>query len=97
MAKSPINISVLLYYLQFYDKNEAPFSYNGFRYGFPLQYDGSRVRRDSNYVPPNLTQINKSQICKEIQAGRVAGPFTTPPLPNLIVSAICLVKKNSPG
>lgn len=87
------------YYLQFYNKIEAEFLYDGFKNGFPLQYSGPRVARDSNNLRSTLLnpEIINSQINKEIIAGRVAGPFNERPLPNLIVSPIGLVPKKTPG
>ena len=99
LAKSPINISVLEKFLKSYNKIEANFLLSGFVNGFPIQYTGARVARDSkNLRSTSLNpEIIKSQIKKELLAGRVAGPFKNRPLPNLIVSPIGLVPKKTPG
>ena len=39
----------------------------------------------------------KMKIQKELDAGRVAGPFDKPPLPNFQVSPLGLVPKKVPG
>lgn len=99
LAQSPINVIALQEHLKNYDVTEAEFLLNGFINGFPLQYTGPRIARDSKNLRSTLLNpdIIKSQIKKEIQAGRVAGPFKERPLPNLIVSPIGLVPKKTPG
>lgn len=99
LAKSPIKITALKYYLQFYDEIEAKFLLDGFLNGFPIQYTGPRAPRDSKNL--RSTALNPElilcQIEKEVKAGRVAGPFSQRPLPNLIISPIGLVPKKTPG
>ena len=48
------------------------------------------------WLSPYLLLFRK-KINSEILAGRVAGPFDAPPLPNLRVSPIGLVPKKTPG
>ena len=38
-----------------------------------------------------------SKILKEVELGRVSGPFKSPPFPNLVISPLGLVPKKSPG
>ena len=99
LAKTPIKISILKQYLTSYDRTEAEFLLNGFTYGFPIQYTGPRLPRDAkNLRSATLNpELIKSKIKKEIEAGRVGGPFHERPLPNLIVSPIGLVPKKAPG
>lgn len=99
LAKSPVKISALVKYLQFYDKDESAFLLDGFKTGFPIQYTGPREPRDAkNLKSASLCpDLIKSKINKELEAGRVAGPFQSRPLPNLIVSPIGLVPKKTPG
>lgn len=55
------------------------------------------------YTPRNhisvLTNpdIVKSKISQELQAGRIAGPFPNPPMPNFICSPLGLVPKKTSG
>lgn len=39
----------------------------------------------------------EDKICKEIREGRVMGPFSHPPMPNIHISPIGLVPKSSGG
>jgi hypothetical protein len=99
LAKSPVNIDSLRLYSQHYDKNEAKFLLEGFTKGFSIHYSGPRVHRDAKNL--RSTALNpdviSAQIIKEIKLGRVAGPFSKRPFPNLIVSPIGLVPKKTPG
>ena len=70
---------------------------NGFIKGFPLYYVGPRIPPESKnlksaLIPPEITQ---QKIDREVAEGRVAGPFSFPPLPNLRISPIGLVQKRN--
>ena len=56
--------------------------------GFRLKYTGSRIHRESSNLfsafPP--TEALKDKIQKEINLGRIAGPFKFLPISNLQVS-----------
>jgi hypothetical protein len=99
IAKSPVNVISLKYFCSKYDRKEAHFLINGFVNGFPVQYSGPRVLRDSENLRSTALNpdIIQSQINKEVQAGRIAGPFNERPLPNLIISPVGLVPKKTPG
>lgn len=99
IAYSPIKVDALKRYAKNYIKEEAEFLIKGFTRGFPIQYTGPRKPRDSeNLRSCSLNpEIIKAQINKEIESGRVAGPFEERPLPNLIVSPIGLVPKKTLG
>lgn len=70
-----------------------------FRYGFMLKYQGPRI----GVVSKNLLSADRLQaqledkICKEIREGRVMGPFSHPPMPNIHIYPIGLVLKSSGG
>ena len=64
--------------------------------GPDIGYTGSRTARFSKKnLPTALTQpeIVSESLAKEVALGRVAGPFCTPPFPNLQVSPISLAPK----
>ena len=81
------------------DKSAALILKNGFSEGFRLGYNRDRKQRDS----PNLKSVKQDpakaigKIKKEVDLGRIAGPFHSRPLPNLIVSPIGLAPKAEPG
>ena len=77
----------------------ANFLYDGFKNGFRIPYDGPRQDRHSKnhgsaFKDPELI-IEK--LNEEANLGRVAGPFSEPPIKNLVISPIGLVPKSTPG
>ena len=99
LAPSPINVNNLKAYLKSYNQNEAKILLDGFIHGFSLHYQGPRAKRLSRNLKsaidnPTLVQ---SKLNKEICEGRMAGPFTSPPFLNLIVSPVGLVPKKALG
>ena len=97
---SPVKLNEILPLLNEYPKkSSAKILIEGFTNGFKLGYSGNRISRES----PNLKSINDNpkaafdKINKEVNLNRIAGPFISKPLPNLIVSPIGLVPKAEPG
>lgn len=70
---------------------------NNLKKGADIGYNGARVQRFSKNLPTALSQPSEVSfnIAKEVTLGRVAGPFSTPPLPNFQVSPIGLVPKKN--
>ena len=96
IGNTPIRPEILKQYLAEYPFNTiADEIYVGFKRGFDLHYSGPRI----SLVCPNLKSIRgKESIAfeiamKEVRLGRVAGPFSICPLPNLRVSPVGLVPK----
>ena len=81
------------------DSHAAQLLRDGFQSGFKLQYSGSRVGRESVNLKSALRNPNAvlEKLTKEAKLGRVAGPFPTCPLPNLIISPVGLVPKAEQG
>ena len=81
-----------------YDKGESEFLLKGFKRGFDLQYDGPWDRQDySNNIP--FREVGDkwdmwSKLMKEVELGRVAGPFNEIPFENFVQSPIGLVPKS---
>ena len=81
-----------------YDPNEIEFLSRGFTSGFDLHYQGPR--EGIKYVSPNLKFVvgNKfelwNKVMKEVETGRYAGPYETPPFDSFIQSPIGLVPKD---
>ena len=97
---SPIKLDALTHWLYSYpNAKSAHILLNGFTHGFRLGYEGERVARDS----PNLKSVELdvdavlNKLSNEIELGRIAGPFKSRPLSNLIISPIGLVPKSEPG
>jgi hypothetical protein len=97
LGKSPLKIEIVQRYLQNYPLKEvAQELSDGFLKGFRLKYTGPRIHRES----PNLlsafphTEALKDKIQKEINLGRIAGPFKCLPISNLQVSPCNIVPKS---
>lgn len=95
-VSTPININVLERELsQHPDRDFVTSLINGLRYGTHVGYTGpekSRVSR--NLISANQhPEVVSSNLYKEINLGRVAGPFDSPPLPNLQCHPVGVVPK----
>ncbi len=100
LGLSPIKVPMLEQLLQYYDDTtNRDLLLLGFKQGFRLGYTGPRKPQ---FAEP-LTSVKQNpliaqrKIQKEIEAGRVAGPFPKPPIPNLKCSPIGIVPKHDPG
>ena len=95
-VSTPIDINVLERELsQHPNRNFVINLVNGLRYGTPVGYTGpekSRVSRNliSATQHPEVVSTN---LIKEINLWRVAGPFDVPPLPNLQCHPVGMVPK----
>lgn len=67
----------------------------GFKEGFSLEYVGPRRAREAGNLASTkqAPEILQGKIKKELEAGRIAGPFAYPPLPTLQVSPVGLIPK----
>ena len=100
MGYSPINLPILSKLLSGYPDREAAYIlYNGFRYGFRINYAGPRVPYESRNLKSVLNNptIAWEKVMHEVNAGRIAGPFSYCPISNLRVSSIGLVPKKTGG
>ena len=72
---------------------------HGIQHGVPLGYHGPRrqcVSRNLKSATQHPRVID-DELNKEIKAQRIAGPFNTPPLPNLQCSGVGVVQKKTGG
>ena len=82
-----------------YNKEKTEYLVDGFKNGFRLQHHSS-VSSTAPKNDPSVLEHHHSvqqKIDKELQAGRLLGPFTQPPFPNFHVSPIKLVEKSEKG
>ena len=80
---TPVNIRHMLPFLSGYDHSIVQLLESGFTSGFPLHFDGPRCSQEA----PNLLsavenpKVVSAKLSKELDAHRVAGSFSSPPLP----------------
>ena len=78
---TPVKVSCLSAYLNNYDSVLKCFLVDGFTHGFDLGDDSNTT----NSLPPNSASVNLTpqkiteKLSTEILAGRLAGPFDSPP------------------
>lgn len=94
---TPVNSQKLKQFLEGYDPHEVDFIISGFTKGFKLHYEGPRVGRESPNLKSALQnpELVRRKINKEVHEGRMAGPFNSPPIENLIISPLGLQPKKS--
>lgn len=96
---TPIKIDKLQAYLEGYPPRSRKYLIEGFRFGFSIDYVGHR----SNFVSKNLLSATTNpkavdeKLAKEIQLGRIVGPFDGQPFPVFHVSPLGLIPKKVPG
>ena len=96
---SPVRSQVLAIELQGYDANLYSSLIDGFKFGFKLGLEGDlspRISKNHKSATENRDKVYE-KLAKESLKGRIAGPFHSPPLENLVCSPLGLVPKNVPG
>ena len=96
---TPVKVNRLTHYLSGYPYAKRQYLLNGFTNGFSIQC----LLSPSHLESPNLksavdnpSAVN-AKLTKEIDAGRIAGPFEFPPFPQFIISPLGLVPKKTPS
>ena len=100
IGNSPVNIDVFREYLHGYDLEKSLYLTSGFTQGFSIEFQGEeRLSIDDNNprLPADLVPVMERKVREEIQAGRIKGPFSSPPLQDFRVSPIKVVPKKTPG
>lgn len=96
---TPVSVDRLAFWLEGYDSKKAEFLLDGFRHGFRVGFQG----KVTSIVHKNLKsaalqpQVVDQHIKKEISAGRMHGPFVSPPFPQFQCSPVGLVEKKTKG
>ena len=95
---TPVNSDRLFFFLSGYDPSIAEVLVKGFTQGFPLHYEGSPSFHASNLLSAiqNPAAVD-AKITKELEAHRLAGPFSSPPFLVFRVSPLGLVPKKVKG
>ena len=94
---TPISVSRLKLYLKGYDPCLTDFLIFGFSNGFSLQCEvrPSELRSQNLSSTKDYPNAVDSKLKKELEAGRLAGPFSSPPLPNFCISPLGIVPKKA--
>lgn len=96
---NPVNIRRMLPFLCGYDPSIVQLFESAFTSGFPLYFGGPRCSQGS----PNLLSALQNpkavsaKLSKELDAHRLAGPFSSPPFPIFRISPLGLVPKKVEG
>ena len=71
---------------------------HGFLHCFELKYKGPRTGHIHNNLASThqFPKLLQQHLDKEIALGRILGPFTQPPLDNLVSSPVGMVPKKNP-
>lgn len=86
-----------------YDQELTRYLIEGFTHGFRLDLDKSKVvpskklSRFNHQSARRHSEIVTQKLQKEIDAGRMIGPFVAPPYPDFHSSPLALVAKKVPG
>jgi len=96
---TPVKSNRLKFYLTDYDPTLKRYLLDGFLEGFnvhcltkPSHLDSKNLK--SAFENPTAVAL---KLGKELEAGRLAGPFTKPPFPNFCTSPLGIVPKKAPG
>jgi len=82
-----------------YEAADRQYLVQGFRWGFKTGFVGSTPQHASKNLSSALEHpdIVHGKLTKELQAGRIAGPFRNPPFSAFCTSPLGLVEKKVPG
>ena len=100
VRNTPVKPDVLSHYLQGYDQEKASYLVDGFSYGFHVESEGlvgSRTEVHNPRMAEHLRPVLRKKLQKEIDAGRILGPFHDLPFPDLRLSPIRVAPKKNPG
>lgn len=82
------------------DQAQVAYVVSGIRHGFKLGFDDKALRSSGRNLKSaqDHPEVVDKYLANEIELGRVAGPFDSPPFPNLHISSFGVIpKSNQPG
>ena len=96
---TPIKVDKLQLYLKGYPARSQQYLLNGFHFGFSIDYVGPRQNFSSKNLLSAITNPKAvdNKLDKEIQLGRIVGPFDTRPFSVFHISPLRLIPKKLPG
>ena len=85
---TPIKVDRLNFFLTGYHPPLRQFLVNGFSYGFRVGFVGERRAAQSPNLKSVLEQPEavRNKLLKELEAGRIRGPFPRPPFRDFVCS-----------
>ena len=96
---TPVRVSALKSLLSTYDPDLKNFLIDGFSLGFRIGFAGTSnsllapILRSAEEKP----EVLSAKLDKERSAGRIVGPFSSPPFANFVSSPLGVVPKKTPG
>ena len=96
---TPVRADRLSWYLKGYDTYLKNYLIKGFSEGFRLNNFSSTPSDNDKVLKSalSLPDIVNAKLSKEIDQGRIIGPFTESPFQNHVISPLGLVEKKTPG
>ena len=96
---TPVRVDRLDFLLHGYDHDYKRFLIDGFTFGFRLGFMGDERSLESSNLQSALSQpqVVSAKLEKERAAGRIAGPFSSPPFPYFRCSPLGIVPKKDPS
>ena len=94
---TPVKLERLQIYLAGYDTTLKEFLFEGFRVGFSIPFFGERSSRESRNLKSAIDNpaVVRAKLGEELEAGRIVGPFLTPPFPVFRTSPLGVVPKKT--
>ena len=96
---TPIKVNELDQILDGYNTEKRRFLVDGFSQGFTLGYSGPREYSFANNSESTIknSDLVDRKLQKEIELGRIAGPFQHAPFSNFRISPLAIIPKIVPG
>ena len=96
---TPLKVDKLQFYLEGYPARSKQYLLDGFSVGFSIDYVGPRQNFSSKNLISAITnpKVVDAKLDKEIDLGRIVGPFDTRPFSVFHISPLGLIPKKAPG